>query len=303
MNPFLPPEKPEVLAPPSSVGYETLWVIERLAMPAGGPELSDRYLFAAPDGAVRTSRRAKELDRPVDRSDLPENPAMVPYQEVPVRGAPKEEILRGAAELRGLRQPEIVEALNARDLALRGENDWVDRFGSRVLVLNRSDRWRHAVSTALLGDWVAPLAHGRLGPDALNVLKAEAQRIYRQERPLWERGTRKGRLLSMDAPLGNGLSLYDLVQAHGDPCELVIRNTITDVRLISLLSSLEPEETAVLLALAEGAGLTWTEAAVSAGSDAPAVLGERVRRKVRRLVSEQERRVALRVQQIEEASR
>ena len=46
---------------------------------------------------------------------------------------------------------------------------------------------------------------------AVGVLKAEAQLLHPQLVPLWRRRTRHGRVLSLDAALEDGLSLYDLV--------------------------------------------------------------------------------------------
>ncbi|MFJ8140879.1 hypothetical protein [Streptomyces sp. NPDC096013] len=58
---------------------------------------------------------------------------------------------------------------------------------------------------------MAPLFHtGYLPNTALGALKAEDRTVRRQLVPLWKRRTRHGRVLSLDAGLGDGLSLYDL---------------------------------------------------------------------------------------------
>ncbi|MBJ7004932.1 hypothetical protein JG491_33555 [Streptomyces sp. CRPSP2-6A1] len=50
----------------------------------------------------------------------------------------------------------LAHALRARQAALEGGERLVDRFALEVLG-RRGARWREAVSTALVGDWVAPL--------------------------------------------------------------------------------------------------------------------------------------------------
>ncbi|WP_420313297.1 hypothetical protein ACOB87_44155 [Streptomyces sp. YS-B37] len=157
-----------------------------------------------------------------------------------------------------------------------------------------SGRWREAVSTALIGDWAAPLwSQGRLPAIALGVLKAEARTIHRQLVPVWERGTRRGRVLSLDANLG-GLSLYDLVAADSDYLAHTAGGVFEDERLNRVLRALDPVERAVVFAYAEGEGTTWTEAAIAAGALDPQALGERVRRKAKRLAAEHKRRLTQR---------
>ncbi|MFG2457032.1 hypothetical protein ACGFWE_08180 [Streptomyces sp. NPDC048523] len=261
-------------------------------MPAHLGGLSGTYLRENPDGSLSVTPAPYSDNAHLPRWDQPPSPAVGQVYEG--RRADERIIFprARARRMRALRQPELVAALNARDMTLAtGEARWIDAFASKVLVLNRSERWRRAVSSALLGNWCAPLAHGHLGVEALGRLKTEAQRIYRQERPLFERGTRKGRMLSLDAPLGDNLNLYDVLDdGQADLYELVTRGMITDERLVSLLKSLKPDELAVLLARAGESGVTWTEAAALAGADEPAVLGERVRRKVKRLVDAQHKR-------------
>ncbi|MEU9575338.1 hypothetical protein AB0D62_36950 [Streptomyces massasporeus] len=94
----------------------------------------------------------------------------------------------------------------------------------------------------------------------------------------------------MDADLGDGLSLYDLVAAdvdlaHATGC------VFEDARLNAVLRGLNETERRVVYAYAEGAGTTWAEAATAAGASDPHALGERVRRKAKRLAAEQRRRV------------
>ncbi|MET7440560.1 hypothetical protein [Streptomyces sp. NPDC005568] len=91
----------------------------------------------------------------------------------------------------------------------------MDHFARDVLLVPRSERWRQAVSTAVLGNWCTSLLQtGHLPPTALDVLKAQAHTVNRQLVPPWRHQTRHGRVLSLDASLGEGLSLYDLVAIH-----------------------------------------------------------------------------------------
>ncbi|MFF0170209.1 hypothetical protein [Streptomyces prasinus] len=202
--------------------------------------------------------------------------------------------------------PELVDALNCRNSANgrvasftgcgpEAGNAHIDSLCRRVLTVPRSQRWREAVSTALLGDWDEPLWQtGHLPSSAIGALRAEARSIHRQLVPLWRRRTRHGRLLSLDAELGGGLSLYDLVAADVDLLPHTAGGVFDDERLNTVLRNLHPAERRVVLAYAEGEGTTWAEAAAAAGATEPEAFGERVRRKVKRLTAEQRRRAAQR---------
>ncbi|MFH9393760.1 hypothetical protein [Streptomyces sp. NPDC017556] len=101
-------------------------------------------------------------------------------------------------------------------------------------------------------------------------------------------------MLSLDAGLGSGMSLYELVAADVDLLDRTAGGVYEDARLNGVLRGLKPVERQVLFALAEGEGTTWTEAAAVTGAADPQKLGERVRRKAKRLAAEQRRRTALR---------
>ncbi|MFC8660705.1 hypothetical protein [Streptomyces sp. NPDC057199] len=205
--------------------------------------------------------------------------------------------------------PDVVEALRAREFAA-GRIDWatgatpfpdecaaqVDRFAARVLLVPRSERWREALSTALMGTWCEALtiSGGQLPVTAVGVLKAEARVVHRQLVPVWRRRTRHGRVLSLDAALADGLSLYDLVAADVDLLERVTGGVCEDERLNAVLRGLDSAECDVVLALAAQEGTTWAEAASAAGAADPEAFGERVRRKTKRLAAEQRRRTGLR---------
>ncbi|MGW4983076.1 hypothetical protein [Streptomyces mirabilis] len=191
-------------------------------------------------------------------------------------------------------RPELVEALLVRG-SVHWPNETIDTFGSKVLTVPRSTRWREAVSTALDGDWCAPLLRtGYLPSTALGALRAEARALHRQLVPVWRRRTRHGRVLSLDAALGDGLSLYDLVATDVDLLERVAVGVYEDERLNAVLRGMDAGERRVVFAYAEGEGSTWTEAAAAAGAADPESFGERVRRKAKRLAAEQHRRGAQR---------
>jgi hypothetical protein len=170
----------------------------------------------------------------------------------------------------------------------------VDDLAARVLAIPRSERWQTAVSTALLGAWSDELwQNGRLSRATLGTLKAEARTVHRELVPLWRRRTRHGRVLSLDAALGDGLSLYDPVVSEVDYLAHTADGVFEDDRLNRVLRGLTPIERAVVFVYAEGEGTTWSEAAAHASATDPDAFGERVRRKTRRLAAEQHRRAEL----------
>ncbi|WP_431047093.1 hypothetical protein ACQUSR_33390 [Streptomyces sp. P1-3] len=186
---------------------------------------------------------------------------------------------------------QLAYALRARQAALEGREHLVDHFTLEVLG-RRGARWREAVSTALLGDWAEPLqSQGRLGLDGITSLRREAEVLHRQLMPLWRRRTQGHRLLLLDTPLGDGLSLYDLVadRVHRQDDETGVGTD--DARLAAVLRALHPEERAVALAWGQAGVATWAEAALCAGAGDPAVTGERVRRKLKRLAARHRERV------------
>ncbi|MGQ4434338.1 hypothetical protein [Streptomyces sp. SAS_260] len=168
----------------------------------------------------------------------------------------------------------------------------VDAFASKVLAVPTSARWREAISTAVISPtWCAGLlSTGHLPATALGTLKAEARTLHRQLVPLWRRRTRHGRILSLDAALGNGLSLHDLVAADTDLLTHTTAGVFDDQRLNSVLRHLNPPEQQVLFTYAAQEGTTWAEAAATTGADHPEALGDRVRHKTKRLATEHQRR-------------
>ncbi|MEV7060707.1 hypothetical protein AB0N95_35240 [Streptomyces microflavus] len=167
------------------------------------------------------------------------------------------------------------------------------RFTSKVLVLPRGPRWEEAVSTALLGDWDTPLKQGQgLDDDTVvGQIRAEARTLHRQLVPVWRRRVRSSRMLLLETPLGDGLTLHDLV-AGGLREDLIFEAAFDDPRLAAVLDGLTPEERAVAMAWAHPAVGSWTEAARLAGHTSPEAFGERVRRKLKRLGAQHTARAA-----------
>ncbi|MFJ9692650.1 hypothetical protein [Kitasatospora sp. NPDC101183] len=199
------------------------------------------------------------------------------YRSVPTAEPTTQSIERGFLEM-GRQVPPVVRALNARQAALTGEQEVVDRFTAEVMGLWSG--WREPVATALLGNWADPLnGGGELSPAALAELRSEAGTIHRQLTPIWRRKTSRARLLLLDTPLGNNSTLYDLLAAAPAPDDPA--DTLEDERLLLILRDLHPAERQVVLALAHPGVTTWKDAAAFAG--ATTAFGERVRRKVRKL--------------------
>jgi hypothetical protein len=165
---------------------------------------------------------------------------------------------------------------------------------TRTLCLPVSERWREAVSTALLGNWMNPLFCGQLlkPHEVVSQLRAEAREFHRQAVPLWRRRSNGRRVLLLDTPMGENVSLYDLLASRTAVPEEAIGFVPADARLAALLRALHPTEREVVQAWADPGIGTWAEAALHAGVADPEVVGERVRRKVKRLISEQQRRHA-----------
>ena len=179
--------------------------------------------------------------------------------------------------------PDVIQALGAREAALAGDKSTIHSFRSDVLRMWKG--WDESISTALLGNWADTLYdQGRLTPDALGRLKSEASVINRQLTPVWRRKLNHARMLLLDTPLGDGLSLYDLVPGQA-AAGIGVEAGFDDPRLTEIMQALSPAERAVTLALAAGGVTTWAEAAVAAGATQPEKVGEQVRRKVKRLAA------------------
>lgn len=258
------------------------------------------FLYETDDGGL-VERHARDLIREpavdaVMAALEPESPIGLPSDTVRLRAGEGARYSTDWVKDSEGPVPDLMAALEARADALQNRQDKVENFAARVLGVNRSARWSEAVSTALMGDWTRSLdERGCLPPEALGQLRAEAHTIHRQLVPLWRRRVRRSRLLLLDAPLGDGLCLYDLVADRANLSDARLGMAIYDDRLLRIVQHLTAEERLVVVALAAGDGATWTEAATHAGASDPAAFGERVRRKTRRLaVRAEERRAAAR---------
>ncbi|MEW2297070.1 hypothetical protein ABZ719_30955 [Streptomyces sp. NPDC006743] len=159
-------------------------------------------------------------------------------------------------------------------------------------VLGLWSGWNEAVSTALLGDWASPLSEcAALGPADLEKLRYDIRAVHRHMTPLWRRRTYGGRrVLLLETQCGESLTLRDLLSGKTCPEDPLLDLIPGDRRLARILTTLEPGEREVVLALGLRGVETWSEAAEYVGAVDPRTLGERVRRKVRRLVAEHRRR-------------
>lgn len=189
--------------------------------------------------------------------------------------------------------------LAARHAAVAGNERAVKEFMTDVLGLWHGAGWQEPVSTALLGDWVGSLhTDGRVGHGGLERLKAEARELHRHLTPLWQRKNNGNRLWSLDFDLGDGLTVYDLVTGSPDPHETLAGALPDDPRMAAVLARLVPAERAVAMVWANSQTTNWTEAAAHVmaldglGGFAAEALGERVRRKLKRLGRQHTERAA-----------
>lgn len=198
--------------------------------------------------------------------------------------------LTSAQTLGGQALPGTVKALAARQALQAGAIDQANAFVSDEL--GWWSGWREPVTTALMGSWAAPLlSGGSLAPSALDYLRAEAKEIHRQLAPIWQHKINRARLWSLDHVFGDGLTTYDVVASGLDPYEVLTGPLPDNPRILAVLAQLTPVERAVAMAWANARVTNWTEAAtIVADLDTPlvvgldpAALGERVRRKLKRL--------------------
>jgi len=182
-------------------------------------------------------------------------------------------------------QPAI-GALEAQHAAVHGYDDGVDDFSRAIgIPAAKTSAWREAVSTALIGDWTQLVTAGR---DQLIVpqhIKREAERAHRQQQPLWEHKVNGRRVSLLEAPIGDGLTLRDLISEQEGSDAAETDRGADGPRLEAVLGTLEPEERDVALAWAHPGIRTWADAARHARAADPEVFGERVRRKVRRIAA------------------
>ncbi|MER5483706.1 hypothetical protein ABT024_10860 [Streptomyces sp. NPDC002812] len=184
----------------------------------------------------------------------------------------------------------LQNALVARNAAIDGDHDTVDEFSRTWLGLEHPARWRAAVEMALLGDWVDALHDRAVDDPALrHLLRREADEAHHQMLPLWEHRTRSQRVTLLSRPVGDGLTLADVVTDRRCPESLLVDDEFQDPRVGAVLRQLAEPEEKVARTWAAGAD-SWAVAAVDSAQ--PAAYGERVRRKLHRLGARQTERAA-----------
>lgn len=127
-------------------------------------------------------------------------------------------------------------------------------------------------------------------------LRRRAKRQARALKPIWETRLNRSYIGSLDQPAAAGSStLMTIADQLADPAtaeDLALAREHEQQRLRQVLDWLKPNEREVTSMYAEYSELTWTEAAHLAGAADPAAMGERVRRKLKRLGAEHGRRLA-----------
>jgi DNA-directed RNA polymerase specialized sigma24 family protein len=186
-------------------------------------------------------------------------------------------------------------ALLARRAVLTGETELVASFIEEWLGMQSTPERVEAVSTALLEEgWDAGAA---VDQDLLLAdLRRRAKRQARALKPIWETRLNRRYVGSLDQPAAAGSStLMTIADQLPDPAtaeDLALAREHEQQRLRQVLDWLKPDEREVTSMYAEYRELTWTEAAHLAGAADPAAMGERVRRKLKRLGAEHGRRLA-----------
>jgi hypothetical protein len=128
-------------------------------------------------------------------------------------------------------------------------------------------------------------------------LEGRTRRQARVLRPIWETRLNYRRVGLLDQPVvtGNGtlLPVADLVcDPHVTEDLALAAMEDHQQPICRVLDRLKPDELDVTKLYAQHAQLTWTEAARVAGAPDPVAMGERVRRKLKRLGAEHDRRLA-----------
>jgi len=223
-----------------------------------------------------------------------------PFKLTDLLGQWRELALFGTGLLRRLAWDAYAAALDARDAVIHGDKARVAVFVKRWLRLKPTPDMVEAVSMALLDpgwDEAVPDDPTPLISD----LRKRTERAKRNLAPIWKTQINHQKIGLLGAPLrtrrgaSGAVSAWDAPETLQDvladpstPEDLVISRVGLDDRLGPILNMLKPDELGVVRAYADCDGLTWAQAATMAGEAEPA--GERVRRKLKRLRDEQERR-------------
>jgi hypothetical protein len=203
----------------------------------------------------------------------------------------------GTGLLRGVARAAYTAALHARAAVLRGDNGPVAQFIENWLNLRATPGRIEAVSAALLEEgWDAsvPDNPGQLLTD----LRRRTGRQARVLRPIWETQLNHRTVGMLDQPVstraGTTCTVADLVRDPRTTENVALTGTRDhEQRLHQVLDQLKPDELTITNIYAQRDNLTWAEAARAAGAADPATKGERVRRKLKRLGTEHQRRLIL----------
>jgi hypothetical protein len=203
----------------------------------------------------------------------------------------------GLGLLRRLARAAHGAALHARAAVLNGDDGPVSWFIETWLGMRGTRERIEAVSAALLEEgWDANIPEDPA--HLLTDLRSRTARQARVLRPIWETRLNYRTIGRLDHTVvtsnGTLLTLADLVPDPQDTEDLALANECEEQRLRRVLSRLKPDELQVTNVYAERSELTWAEAARLAGAADPVAMGERVRRKLKRLGAEHNRRLVLR---------
>jgi hypothetical protein len=200
----------------------------------------------------------------------------------------------GLGLLRALARAAYWAALRARAGVLDGDDGPVAWFIEAWLHMRVTPKRIEAVSAALLEEgWDVGIPEDPAC--LLTDLRGRTARQARVLRPIWETRLNCRTIGRLDHTVatsnGTLLTVADLVPDPQATEDLALANECEEHRLRRVLSRLKPDELQVTNVYAERSELTWTEAARLAGAADPATMGERVRRKLKRLAAEHNRRL------------
>jgi hypothetical protein len=199
--------------------------------------------------------------------------------------------------LQWLARAAYLAATRARTAVVRGEYGPVKDFIRTWLDLPATRRRVEAASAALLEEgWDTGLTVD--SETLLADLRRRADRQAHVLRPIWETQLNHRPVGMLGQPVStDGTTIGTIADLIPDPRtaeDLALAADWEQGRvLLQILGRLKPEERRITEIYAGQSNLTWTQAASAAGADNPPAIGERVRRKLKRLGAEHNRRLAL----------